>query len=75
MTDYLKNFELLLSLLMHSIQEVQEREIVYHGYLRWAWSLKVLSPAHPHENVCSDPLTGFQWEDLNIRPSIIKAFL
>ena len=49
LTDYLKNFERLLSLLTRSIQEVQEREIVYHGYLRWAWSLRVLSHAHLHE--------------------------
>ena len=35
LTNYLKNFERLLSLLTRSIQDVQEREIVYHGYLRW----------------------------------------
>ena len=32
-------------------------------------------PICMNENVFSDPLTGFQWEDLNIGPRVIKAFL
>lgn len=47
LTDYLKHFELLLSCLAQGIRVVQEREVIYHGYLRWVQGFENVKPCMP----------------------------